>query len=137
MFASGHARPAAVTGPRTSSSARADEARRARPRTGGRIIEEVVEDRGYLFTWDSKRRLVNRDVNPFGGLSKTAPCKTLDGILTSERLQKLATDAQLRLRRRKVSRKRRGIAIGMLLDSQPLHSATNRKGNRYPAIYVG
>jgi hypothetical protein len=93
-------------------------------RRGSRVNEEILEERRYLFTWDNKRRLVDRDVNPFTGLSATVPSQKLERLLTTERLQRLVTNATLRRRRRKVSKRLLGKAVGMLLDN--LHNYSLR-----------
>jgi hypothetical protein len=56
-------------------------------REGHPVNAEVITEQRVLFRWDDKRRLVNRDVNPFAGVSRTEPYATLDRMSAADRLR--------------------------------------------------
>ena len=70
-------------------------------REGRNINDEVVEERKTRFAWDSKRRLHDRDVNPFRYFSKTSPYYTL-GKLEGAEHQRAVREGRARVVRRGV-----------------------------------
>ncbi len=54
-------------------------------RRGRAINEEVAEPHRTTFNWDSKRRLLNRDVNFFTGFTGTVPYDTIGAMESGER----------------------------------------------------
>lgn len=60
-------------------------------REGREINEEIIEERKTKFGWDSKRRLLNRDVNLFRSFTDTRPYFTLGKIEGAEHQRSVRT----------------------------------------------
>lgn len=96
-------------------------------RTNRGLFEEVVSDRKTFFTWDAKRRLVDRDVNAFTSCSKTKPYRTIAQLDAAEH-QRLVHRGQARQRRRRVSRQHLEAVFSLLRAGVGIREIARRTG---------
>ncbi|MBK9517996.1 MAG: hypothetical protein IPO09_11680 [Anaeromyxobacter sp.] len=84
-------------------------------RLGRRINEEVSEPHRTTFSWDGKRRLLNRDVNIFTDATATAPYETLGAMEGAERQAQRSKSKRERVTSREQAKKLRAV-MALLAD---------------------
>jgi hypothetical protein len=104
-------------------------------RTGRGVNDEVIEERRYLFGWDYKRSLENRDANEFSGFSRTTPYTTLSRALTALELANIELRAKQRPRRRHVAKAKLGAIIGMHAAGESIRAIAKATGVKKSTVH--
>jgi len=96
-------------------------------RTNRGIFDEVTSERRTFFTWDTKRRLLDRDVNPFTSMSRTRPYRSVRRLDAAEH-QRLVRRGEARRRRRPTSRKKLEVVFALLREGVGVREISRRTG---------
>ena len=91
------------------------------------INEEVIREGRTRFGWDSKRRLADRDVNPFRSFTTTTPYLTLGKIEGAEH-QRDVRDGKARTRRRAPSKQALADVVALLATGRGVRETSRATG---------
>jgi hypothetical protein len=101
--------------------------RESRPGAPHRINEPVMREATTSFAWDGKRRLADRDVNPFRSASPTRPYLSIETCDGGDH-QRQVLDGEVRRRRRAESRLRYAKVIALLYEGKSVRETARMSG---------